>query len=74
MMLVPLCRNGIMKLARKILGHFWFIHSMVLLGLLALWGFIEQDNDYILLGVYMSFSGAMCGAFIRVVDAIRSRK
>lgn len=63
-----------MKTARKILGNFWFIHSMVLLGLLALWGFIKQDNEYILLGVYMSFSGAMCGAFIRVVDTIRGKK
>jgi hypothetical protein len=63
-----------MKAARAVLGNFWFIHSMVLLGLLALWGFIEQDNDYILLGVYLSFSGAMCGAFIRVVDAITSKK
>lgn len=74
MMLVAALRERIMKAARKILGNFWFIHSMVLLGLLALWGFIEQDNEYILLGVYMSFSGAMCGAFIRVVDAIRSKK
>jgi hypothetical protein len=47
---------------------------MVLLGLLALWGFIEQDNKYLLLGVSLSFSGAMCGSFIRVLDAIRSRK
>jgi len=47
---------------------------LVLLGMFALWGSIEQDNEYILLGVYMSFSGAICGAFIRVVDAIRSRK
>jgi len=70
----PSCGNEMMKAARKILGNFWFIHSMVLLGLLALWGFIEQDNEYILLGVYLSFSGAMCGAFIRVVDAIRSKK
>ena len=62
-----------MKTARRILGNFWFIHGLVMLGLLALWGFIEQDNEYILLGVYLSFSGAMCGAFIRVVDAIRSK-
>ena len=63
-----------MKAARAVLGNFWFIHSMVLLGLLALWGFIELDNKYILLGVYLSFSGAMCGAFIRAIDSIRSKK
>ena len=56
------------------LGNTWFIHSMVLLGLLALWGFIEQDNKYLLLCVSLSFSGAMCGSFIRVVDAIRSKQ
>jgi hypothetical protein len=63
-----------MKAARKILGNFWFIHSMVLLGLLAFWGFIEQDNEYVLLGVFLSFSGAICGAFIRVIEVIRSKK
>ena len=62
-----------MKAARTMLGNTWFIHSMVLLGLLALWGFIEQDNKYLLLGVSLSFSGAMCGSLIGVVDAIRSR-
>lgn len=60
-----------MKTARKILSNFWFIHSMVLLGLLALWGYIESDNEYILFGVVLSFSGAICGAFIRVIDAIK---
>jgi hypothetical protein len=63
-----------MKAARKILSNIWFIHSMVLLGLLALWGYIESDNKYILFGVVLSFSGAMCGSFIRVVDAIKSKR
>jgi len=63
-----------MRVGRRILGNFWFIHLMVPLGLLALWGSIEQDNEYLLLCVLLSFSGAICGAFIRVVDAIRSKK
>ena len=63
-----------MKAARKVLGNIWFIHSMVLLGLFAFWGFIRQDNEYLLLGVFLSFSGATCGSFIRVVEAIRSKK
>ena len=62
------------KVARRVLRNFWFIHGLVMLGMLALWGSIEQDNEYILLGVYLSFSGAMCGAFIRVIDAVRNRK
>jgi len=63
-----------MKTARKILSNIWFIHLMVPLGLLALWGSIAQDNKYILFGVVLSFSGAICGAFIRVVDAIKSKR
>ena len=63
-----------MKAARTILGNIWFIHSMIPLGLLALWGFIESDNKYLLLCVSLSFSGAMCGSFIRVLDAIRAEK
>lgn len=59
-----------MKAARKILSNIWFIHLMVPLGLFALWGYIELDNKYLLLGVFLSFAGAMCGSFIRVVDAI----
>jgi len=60
-----------MEAVRKIISNFWFIHLMPLLGLLALWGYIEIDNRYLLLCVALSFSGAICGAFIRVIDAIK---
>ena len=30
---------------RKILSNIFFIHGLVLLGLLALWGYIESDNE-----------------------------
>jgi hypothetical protein len=63
-----------MKAARRIISSTWFIHLMVPLGLSALWGSIELDNEYLLLCVFLSFSGATCGSFIRVVDAIRSEK
>lgn len=63
-----------LKAARTILGSTWFIHSMIPLGLLALWGFIESDIKYSLLCVFLSFSGATCGSFIRVLDAIRAEK
>ncbi len=55
---------------RKFLSSKLFIHALVLLGLVALWGFIETDSKYILLGVAASFAGAVCGSFIRVIDKI----
>ena len=63
-----------MKAMRAVLGNFWFIHGLVLLGLVALWGVIATGEPYILLGVVLSFAGALCGAFIRVLDAVRGSK
>lgn len=60
------------KTIRNCLSNVWFIHAMVLIGLLALWGYIETNNEYILLGVTLSFLGANCGAFARTLDAIRN--
>lgn len=62
-----------MAKTRAFLSHKLFIHGLALLGLLALWGYIETDNGYMLLGVAASFAGAACGAFIRVIDAVRKR-
>jgi hypothetical protein len=62
-----------MTKVRAFLSHKLLIHGLVLLGLLALWGYIETGSGYILLGVAASFAGAVCGAFIRVIDAIRKR-
>ncbi len=62
-----------MKNIRKFLSNLLFIHALLLLGLFALWGYIETNNKYILLGLAMSFSGAICGAFARTLDIIRSR-
>ena len=61
-----------MKKVRAFLSHKLFIHGLALLGLVALWGYIETDNRYILLGMAASFAGAVCGAFIRVVDAVKA--
>ncbi len=58
---------------RHFLSSIWFIHGLVLLGLFAILGVIVTGNLYILLGVAASFSGAICGAFIRVIDAIKSK-
>ena len=62
-----------MKITRKILSSTWFIHLVVGLGLLALWGYIEIGNKYLLLFMALSFSGAMCGAFVKVIDTIKSK-
>lgn len=63
-----------MKILRKILGHKLFIHGLVLLGMLALWGYVETGIRLLMLGIAASFAGAVCGAFIRVIDKIDSRK
>ena len=47
---------------------------MILLGLAALWGFIELDNQYLLLCMALSFAGAVCGSFVKVIDAINKNK
>lgn len=59
---------------RKILKHPIFIHFLVALGLFSLWGYIKTDNPYILMGIYLSIMGAICGGFVRVIDEIRNRK
>lgn len=61
-----------MKKIRDILSSKLFIHGLVILGFLALWGYIETNNEYIIFGILASFSGAVCGSFIRVIDAIRN--
>lgn len=59
---------------RNILKHKVFIHSLVLLGFFALYGYVSTQNPMILLGVTASFAGAICGAFILVIDTIKANK
>lgn len=58
---------------RKFVSNTIFIHFLAILGGAALYGYIASGNQYILLGLYFSFAGAICGAFIRVIDAIKSK-
>jgi len=58
---------------RKFLSNTYFIHGLILLGLFALWGVIETGILYILFGMAISFLGAICGGFIRVIDEIRKQ-
>ena len=59
------------KKIRKFLSNKIFIHILVFFGLAALLGFIMTDNKYLLLCIYLSFGGAICGSFIKVIDKIR---
>ncbi len=61
-----------MKLkVRNFLDNFYIIHFEVLLGLFALYGYLEINNKYLILFSILSFSGAICGAFSRVMYAIK---
>ncbi|MDO9182649.1 MAG: hypothetical protein Q7U04_09585 [Bacteriovorax sp.] len=69
------------KSIRKILSSFWFIHLMVGLGFFALFGYIALDvfldnkyGKFLLLCVALSFCGAVCGSFIKVIDTINNKK
>ena len=59
---------------RKVLSHFLLIHFFIFLGGFALLGFILTENSWLLLGVYFSFAGAICGGFIKVIDTINKKK
>lgn len=58
---------------RRFLSHIIFVHFLVALGLFALWGYLATDQAILALLCALSFSGAVCGAFIRVIDAIKNR-
>lgn len=62
-----------METIKKVLSNVWFIHLVVGLGIFALWGYVE-GNKYLLLLAALSFSGAMCGAFNRVINAIKNKQ
>jgi hypothetical protein len=56
---------------RKVFGSVYVIHGEVALGLFALYGYISTDQKFLLFFVAFSFAGALCGAFTRVIDAVR---
>jgi hypothetical protein len=58
---------------RQRLSSVWFIHFLVFLGLFALFGYLEPQGNYLLFFVVLSLSGAICGAFVRLIDAIRHK-
>ena len=61
-----------MKKLRTFLSNFWTIHIFMAMGLLALSGVLFMDNKYLIFFVVLSFAGAVCGSFIKVIDTIKS--
>ncbi|MCX6795163.1 MAG: hypothetical protein NT165_00275 [Candidatus Falkowbacteria bacterium] len=57
---------------RSFLGNFYFIHFEVFLALFAFFGYLIIHNQALVFFTLLSFAGALCGAFIRVIDAIQS--
>jgi hypothetical protein len=55
-------------------SHLVTIHVFALLGLLALWGALVSDQELLFLPMALSFSGALCGSFIKVIDTIKQTK
>jgi hypothetical protein len=59
---------------RSLLKNNLFIHFLVILSFFTLWGYIETGNKYLLLGILASVTGAICGAFILVLDTVRTKR
>jgi hypothetical protein len=51
-----------------------FIHLCAFLGLAAIYGYVQTGSSLIAVCIGLSFSGAACGAFIRVIDAINPHR
>jgi Ca2+/H+ antiporter len=61
--------DGLHKFVKSV----WFIHLLAFLGLFALWGFLATDSKPLIFFMALSFCGASCAAFVRVIDAASGR-
>ncbi len=59
---------------RHLLSNIWVIHVCVAAGLVAIFGFVQTGNPIIAVCIGLSFSGAVCGAFVRVIDASKNNR
>lgn len=59
---------------RKVLSNWMFIHFLVVLGLLSLFGIVFASLNVLIIPAVLSFAGAICGAFIKVIDTIKEKK
>ena len=50
--------------------HFWAIHAMVFLSLLALAGYLKKGKKHLLFFSVLSFFGALCFVFVALFEAI----
>jgi hypothetical protein len=53
--------------------QFWAIHLLVALSLLALWGWIETGNRYLILAAAAAFYGSLCFAFAGLYQRLARR-
>jgi hypothetical protein len=56
---------------RRFLGNIYFIHFGVFLGLFAILGYTNHVAETLLFWAALSFAGAVCGSFIRIIDTIK---
>jgi hypothetical protein len=59
---------------RKLLSNSYFIHLCALLGLLSTFGYIMTSDKLLIFFIALSFSGAVCGSFILVIDTVNKGK
>lgn len=52
------------------LWQFLALHFLVALSLFALWGWIETDNRYLILGAVAAFYGALCFALAGINEQL----
>ncbi len=64
--------EGIMEHIHRVLSSIWLIHFFVFLGLFSLYGFLSTRMEMFIFFSVLSFCGAVCGAFIRVIDSNKS--
>lgn len=57
------CHKFFIEMKKVSKKQFWFLHFLVFLSLLALWGYLETGNKYLVLCAVLSFYGALCLAF-----------
>jgi hypothetical protein len=50
--------------------HFWAIHVMVLLSLLALAGYLKTGKKCLIFFSVLSFFGALCFVFVALFEAL----
>jgi|GEM_PF-2503159 len=54
--------------------NFAYIHACAALSIFALWGYLETNNEYLIICSVASFFGALCFTFVRLFRAMEIKK